>query len=962
MPSPDDLKDYVELFCNKFKHSLKVVHINAQSLCDTAHNSEFHSVFVESNVDIIGVSETFFKSSSLTAIPNYNVFNVNRTDRIGGGVAVYVKECHKVKILSTSDGLSGKPEYIIMEVILGNEAILVACIYRPPKKGFMDLFLNDMYNFIPNYKYNIVCGDVNARFGSKSSETQTILETFELCNLTFLPFGNTYRTALCETALDVIACNCMDLLLECGQTPAPGFSAHDLLYAIFDLSTPTFKSKSITFRDYKNIDEEKLLNDAGEIPWHNVYKKDDIDSKVLLFNKYLSELMDKHAPNKTVKTKRNFTPWMTKGIRKLIRKRDKLRKKHLLTKSAEDFEKFRVMRNKVKQEIRNAKLRHYHAIFAKTTNSKNVWQAINSLGAGKNKEPSRNDLVVTPDELNKHYASVSSVKFPKLIDGMIDKYNNIGSNTTLNYEKFYFKYVLPEDIISCILSITSKAQGIDCIPATFLILCLPAIVPVLEHIFNFSLQNGCFPKLWKNANIIPVAKTTNPTECKDYRPISILCVLSKALEKVVHKQVSEFIELNNLFSKLQSGFRKGHSVTTALIKVSDDLRKGIDERLMTYLILLDLSKAFDCVHHELLIVKLKNLGFSISALSWFKGYLSEREHRVFINGNTSQWEPLRTGVPQGSVLGALLFILYLHDIASVILHCKYHLYADDIQLYLHFPVNMSYECLKLVIQDILNIMNFVNGHNLILNVSKTQAIIIGSHQYHKILSESYHVTQFEVNGISIPFQNSVNNLGVIFDSTLSWKDHCLSIVKKVLGSIAQLRRNASFIPLDIRKLLVQSLIFPQFDRCALLFTDLSSENMLRLQRAQNVCIRFISSVSRYEHITPFYTELSILKLAERWKLLIATEIWKVAQFKTVKSCKFLVPCYINDMFNFVSHENNRSTRFNGVLLNIPHHRTVKFNMSFQVHASRTYNELQLYNIANVSLRTFKRTISARITP
>lgn len=255
-------------------------------------------------------------------------------------------------------------------------------------------------------------------------------------------------------------------------------------------------------------------------------------------------------------------------------------------------------------------------------------------------------------------------------------------------------------------------------------------MPVLGHIFNFSLQNSCFPELWKLANITPIAKVKNPSECKDYRPVSILCVLGKVLEKLVHKQVSLFAAENNIIPPLQSGFRSGHSTVSALIKVTDDIRKAIDDRKMTVLVLLDLSKAFDCVHHQLLLSKLRVMGFSDAVVRWFKSYLTHRFIRVLVgDGVASEWAEILTGVPQGSVLGPLLFSLYLFDLMTVLKHCRFHFYADDVQLYVHFLLADLSRALSLIAADIAHVITFMNCHNLMLNVDKTQAMIMGTQQY-----------------------------------------------------------------------------------------------------------------------------------------------------------------------------------------------------------------------------------------
>lgn len=361
-------------------------------------------------------------------------------------------------------------------------------------------------------------------------------------------------------------------------------------------------------------------------------------------------------------------------------------------------------------------------MFNKSKDTKTMWNTVRSLNIHK-PSSSMSELSVDVNDLNTHYASVFTVTDEILIGETIQeyesKYTEENKDTTDISDKFFFKYVEPNNIIKAMLSVKSKAIGVDEVSIMFLMLCLPALLPVLVHIFNSSLQHGIFPSQWKLDNVIPIPKVKNPKVCKDYRPVSILCVLGKVLEKLVHNQVTEYLTTKGYHAEHQSGFRKGYSTITALLKVTDDIREAIDKRLLSLLVLLDLSKAFDCVHHDLLCTKLKYLGFSNATISWFKSYLGPRWNRVFVShDNFSDWVHIKTGVPQGSVLGPLLFLIYLNELPLVLKCCSYVMYADDILLYIHFPLGDFDKYLKILTRDVINI-KYCEQHNLVLNVSKT---------------------------------------------------------------------------------------------------------------------------------------------------------------------------------------------------------------------------------------------------
>ncbi|KAK3933313.1 RNA-directed DNA polymerase from mobile element jockey [Frankliniella fusca] len=528
------LNDFVLNISKEHQRNLKFVHINAQSLLSVTKQAEFIDTFSHAEIDVIIVSETWLKDNVQVNLSDYNSFYVNRSQKkMGGGVAIYVKSCYKAKLVSKSQGDIDRPEYILVDIMVGMEKILVAGIYRPPKIGYLDGFRDDIYKFTIDYKYTFIVGDLNARLESNSEETKIIVDTLSLCNQHCVPFEPTFHVIGCDSTLDVISSNCPDHLIDFGQRAAPGFSAHDLLYAVFDISIPSKLKKEISYRNFKNIVVEDLLDDVGGANWSSVYKSTDIDSKLNNFNDIMMSLMDKHAPVKTFVPQQCKQPWMVNDIRKLMKKRDKLREKFLKSNCPLDKENYRATRNKVKQVIRNAKARFYYSKFNRPGNTKATWATIRSLNI--NAPNTSSDLTVTVEDLNNHYASVSSVKFPEQISECMEKYLRGCGKKDIN-ESFHFKYVFPEDVMEAIHTIKSNSKGVDLIPVNFIKMCLPLLHPVIDHIFNYSLQNGLFPSVWKKANILPIPKVRNPIVPKDYRPVSIICVLAKALEKVVHKQ------------------------------------------------------------------------------------------------------------------------------------------------------------------------------------------------------------------------------------------------------------------------------------------------------------------------------------------------------------------------------------------------------------------------------------------
>ncbi|KAL1447874.1 hypothetical protein WDU94_006590 [Cyamophila willieti] len=318
-------------------------------------------------------------------------------------------------------------------------------------------------------------------------------------------------------------------------------------------------------------------------------------------------------------------------------------------------------------------------------------------------------------------------------------------------------------------------MGYDQIPLHFLTRMLEFVAPVILHTFNYSIHHSIFPSVWKKGLIRPIPKCKNPSGSSDFRP------------RMVHHQMIKHLDVHNLLNRFQSGFRSGHSCLSALLKVTDDIQLARNNKMATILVLFDFSKAFDLVSHRVLLSKLQNLGFDTSAIDWFGSYLSDRTQCVLgAKQRRSKWMPVVSGVPQGSVLGPLLFSLYINDISSCFTSSSYHLYADDLQLYLSFAPSNINDATEVINSEINNLVEWSNNNGLRINSSKTKVLLIGNHGTLPRISLPSPFIQ--VNGDNIEVVDSARNLGIMFDSTLSWNVEVSNIRKKVFGALWSLGR------------------------------------------------------------------------------------------------------------------------------------------------------------------------------
>jgi hypothetical protein len=933
---------------------LKFCHINAESL--PGHFDDFKDIFSRIiNFDIIGISETWLKPSLVSSnfdLPGYCLLRNDRMGKDRGGVAIYIRSSLSPRhILSSPQPYSNSPEFIFVEASTGNDKILIGIVYRPPKAGRFSILENSLLQIMHHYHHIVLLGDFNCDLLKENFEKRQFITFVESLNLHVVNEVNpTYHLPNSHTLLDLAVVSDKEYVSSHGQIPIPCFSMHDMIFIIYNLAYDSPTETNFTYRSFKQFNISSCLEDAVNLPWHSISTLQDINDKVSVFNDMINCIFDKHAPIRTAHFHRKPAPWINDEILQARRERDKARRVFTRTSDASDFNIFKSLRNRVKSLCRNAKLRFYHEQFNNGNNSVSaLWKRVRQLGVHPGKLV-KTCLDLPLDDLNDFFStslSLSNIGNDTIVSTSERSINQLCHTTT--EDPFYFSFIHPSEITHTILSIRKNSKGVDGIPILFYKKLLPVILPTITHIFNFSLQSGVFPDLWKFSIIKPIPKTPNPSAPCDYRPISILCSLSKALERLVHRQVSSHLCRINFFSKFQSGFRPHHSTCTALLRMTDDMRAAMDKRLVTILVQFDFSKAFDNVSHPILLHKLQNqCKFSRSAVAWFNAYLSNRFQAVMgDSGSISSWCPVTNGVPQGSVLGPLLFSIFINNAPMVFSHCSYHMFADDLIIYSHSSLKNIHDTIHKINIDVASLLDWSNDHRLVLNPSKTKSIIVG---FSRLLNqlEVGSLPAISIQGEQVQFSTCLRILGVYVDSTLSWKEQTTRICNKVFAGMHQFKRLKRFIPKQIRILLVKSLIMPFFDYCSTVYIDLNSELDMRMQRSLNYAVRYIFDARRDEHITPYFQELGWLKLKDRRRYFLLITVYRII-------IKNEGPCYLRDSFTLLSSiYSARGTRSHQFTLQIPHHRTSIFNSSFLISACRHWNSLPDHLVLSPSLPIFRK--------
>jgi hypothetical protein len=389
-----------------------------------------------------------------------------------------------------------------------------------------------------------------------------------------------------------------------------------------------------------------------------------------------------------------------------------------------------------------------------------------------------------------------------------------------------------------------------------------------------SLSSGTFPSVFKQSIVSPLLKkpSLNRDAMSNYRPISNLSFLSKLTERIVKDRMSEHLRKNSLFNTFQSAYTAFHSTESVLLSLHDFIIRAICRRQVTCLCLLDLSAAFDTIDHAILLDRLSTwFGVQDTALSWFSSYLSDRKFTVSAGNKTSPSTLLSCGVPQGSVLGPLLFSLYTTPLSSLlaVTAVSHHLYADDTQLYISFTPNQFSTSVTLLQSSISQVSTWMSANLLSLNPSKTEFLVFGNkYQLSKLNNPSL---QIDSNTAVTPV-SSARNLGILFDSNLSFDAQISSVCKSCNWHIRDLRRVRSSLDFNTARTIASSLTHSKLDYCNSLYFNLPAYQIARLQHIQNSLARAVCRVPKYDHITPHLKFLHWLKIPQRiqYKLLSIT--------------------------------------------------------------------------------------------
>ena len=878
--------------------------------------------------------------NSELCINGYDVVRLDR-NRHGGGVLLYINS-----VLTHSIVYSGSTELelVIVSIMQSHSLapLTMALFYRPPSSPYnvLDNLLTILCTYIdPSCLANfILLGDFNINFFDTShplfSKLTLVSNSLSLTQVVTVP---THVTSTCSSLIDLVFLSTHSNLIFC-ETVAPLSNSDHLglslaVSAVKAKCNPKRSGRKIWRYALADYDLAHEMLDA--IDWSALFQSSDVNTCWALWHTKFLQVMEACIPQSVLKARKNL-PWLTKSVIQAMRRRNSLFRAAKRSDGDDLWNKYKTVRNQVVALLRLNKEQYFHNLQFST--SREFWKAIKVLNKQDSTIPTLWDdnTPVTSDSgkadlLNRYFHDCFNHSFPPLKD-----------LTPLDPNSCPASILCTEEQVTELLQSLNptKSTGLDGVSATMLKSTATAIAPSLTKLFNISIATGCFPKDWKCARITPIFKSSDPSLPKNYRPISILPIVSKLLERHVHSLVFRHLLQNCPISPFQWGFMPRRSTTSALCTLVHDWLSQLDNGNEICSIFFDVRKAFDSVPHSRLMSKLSTLQLCPYLHHWVHSYLAERSQVVVVDGKQSPVVNVVSGVPQGSVLGPLLFIIYIDDVTSKISPSStISLFADDIALYRCIRSPADYTVLQSDITAITMSIE-IDGH-LKLHDEKCCCMFISRKRTHSATPPLLYIRA------SSPIHqvDSVKYLGVILTSDLTWTKHITLICSKVRKLTGMLYRRFFHCDPQLMLRLYKAFIRPHFEYAPQVWDPHLVKNIQLLEKSQKFALRVCT-----RNWSATYAELldstNVPSLSERRKIAKLCQLYKLV-YK-------LTDCQNPPV---AKKPPSYSRRRNPIQLQCMKARSSQFQSSFYPHTISLWNNLTLSNDSLNSIVSFKRSIT-----
>lgn len=789
-------------------------------------------------------SETWYHNDSdMLALNDYNHYFMNRTGVRGGGVAMHVTRRMSSELLPEFTQITA--DYECLSVL--SDTNMFSVIYRPPSGNVSACleFVEKLMDHASLHGYRVLLGgDLNINMAQNTSHSlqfSSLIDAGGLCNVIDTP---TRVTPDSHSILDLFIVN-RDTAITTAGTISYDISDHCPVFVIYVTST-TYKRNQEAGSVYRRItcaDMDSFRSRILNQDWSSIYALNNPNDA---YNEFLLIFLDHYNasfPYQRAKNRKNIRkPWVTQEHIKMIRKKNNLFKKFLRTKDRTVLKAFKKFRNSLNTELKKAKASYFENIFSYAYRQRpnEVWKIINQT---LKKEAFCGSLELCIDNQNISGLALAerfNTHFVNLVKPL-DK----PCDVPLSYRCGESIFLLPTgdaEICQTFINLkNSSSKDVDSIQIKPVKYVIDLIAPCLAHIFNLVLESGCFPEAMKIAKVSVIYKGGVKNDINNYRPISILSVFSKGLEKIILHRMNNFFAKHSILTESQHGFRQGKSTQTALLTMKELVIKNIERNEFTLGIFIDYSKAFDYLNHNILLQKLDAYGVRGVANVLFQSYLCNRMQCVAIDGCVSSQKKIRSGVPQGSVLGPFLFNVYVNDIVKLDATVNFVLYADDTSLFISGPdanevATRAEKCLS-------EISRWSKSNGLKINTQKTKAIIFRAKNKRIMLNKELTLASSRIEIVS---RHKV--LGVTFCDDMTWTCHVQSVLTSLSSASGALARCRHFFPTKAKLQIYHALFASHINYCTLVWCTTTVKNINAIHLLQKKALRCIANVP-FAHTT-----------------------------------------------------------------------------------------------------------------
>ena len=898
----------------------------------------------DKSIDIAGICETWLtdNSNATTAViksHGYSIFHDYRETRKGGGTAVIFKSCLKLSAVKSSHAYKSL-EYTAAVHKTSITKLIFLIVYRtgPLCSLFnqeLDKLLSDLSGMCDIL---FLAGDLNIHFSSAVGLSRQTLDIMHSYGLNKLVEEATHCSGGALDQLFGTVGNTVDYSTSIDSLSGLGSDHYPVLCKLkFTLEKKYFKS--IVYRKLKEIDSDNFASDLNDLI-DGIDRVDSFECQVHDLTTAVGYLLDQHAPFVTKKVAVvDSAPWFDAEYRELRKKRRRAEKKK--SRSHEYYMIYKNLCDETNQLANRKKKDHFKKVLEDSRgNPKTLYSMVNKAMDRKQTKalPDADNLEVLATTFNTFF----SEKISKIRETMSICSHSITAdaeedNLTLLSD---FEPATEDEIRNIIKETGVKCSPADILPQKLYQENISNLTPLITELVNLSMASGSMDGV-KLADIVPLIKDEklDPNILKNYRPVSNLTFLGKIIERVVLNRLNEHLTANNLHSRDQFAYKKNHSTETLMIKIVNDVLIAADEKEATVIMLLDLSAAFDTVDHDLLLnIRENEIGLRGNVLKWFSSFLKGRSQRIRLGKTTSESITICFGVPQGSVLGPVLFNLYIRSIYKCVQRLDFSIfgYADDHQILKSFKAEGQVNVITHELTRCFSLIKaWMNRFYLQLNDSKTQIIVCGSSRVlSEIQMQGVHLTM----GTTVRFASCVKNLGVQMDNHLTFEHQIVKLKQNCFRTLRNICKIRFLLTRSQLKTIVNSLVVSCLDYCNSLYFGIAERLLNQLQLIQNAAAKAVTGKYKYDHLGEDLNDLHWLQIKKR-------VLFKISLI-AYKSVNGLAPEYLQSMFQYSHHGHS-------LKLIVPQYTSSFGRRSFSYTGPKILNNLPTHIASSDSVDMFK---------